>query len=190
MIQRASIRSSVFSLEGRHSNSCVFFTLGTKTDLGQPQENCCYWRIPIAGKISTMVFDKTGTITKAPYDGALCHDFSTCSVVEPCVAAKSVAKSKTKWKHQAGMDFAGVYGVSGQLFGGKVRNWLGPLVQMFGHTPLFRLQVGASTTQLVWKVQFDDMDPESEKNRSLIDTPCGSQVHMCAPYNWNWTQEI
>ena len=94
----------------------------------------------------------------------------TFQLVLSCVAAKSVAKS------QVGMDFAGVYGVSGQRFGGKVRNWLGPLVQMFGHTPLFRLQVGASTTQLVWKVQFDDMDPESEKNRSLIDTPCGSQV--------------
>lgn len=58
-------------------------------------------RIPIAGKISTMVFDKTGTITKA------------------------------------GMDFAGVYGVNGQRFCGKV--------------------------------QFDDMDPESQQNRTLID---------------------
>jgi len=58
-------------------------------------------RIPIAGKISTMVFDKTGTITKA------------------------------------GMDFAGVYGVSGQRF--------------------------------CEKVQFDDMDPESQQNRNLID---------------------
>lgn len=60
-------------------------------------------RIPIAGKISTMVFDKTGTITKG------------------------------------GMDFAGVYGVSGGRFSDKV--------------------------------QFDDMDPESEENRTIIDTP-------------------
>eukprot|EP00435_Cladocopium_sp_Y103_P047504 s943_g14.t1 len=60
-------------------------------------------KIPIAGKISTMVFDKTGTITKA------------------------------------GMDFAGVYGVNGQRF--------------------------------CEKVQFDDLDPESQQNRMTLIPP-------------------
>ena len=44
------------------------------------------------------------------------------------------------------MDFAGVYGVSGQRFGSKV--------------------------------EFDDMDPASEKNRTMIDTPWGPYYQM------------
>lgn len=47
---------------------------------------------------------------------------------------------------------------------------------MFGHPPLFQTASGCINKQQVGEVEFDDMDPESEKNRSLIDTPCGSQV--------------
>lgn len=57
------------------------------------------------------------------------------------------------------MDFAGVYGVSGQRFGSKAD---GPKQAKRSQKKIRRAQV-----------EFDDMDPASEKNRTMIDTPQG-----------------
>lgn len=58
------------------------------------------------------------------------------------------------------MDFAGVYGVSSQRFGDKA--W----------TPGFNT---SEKTERTPQVQFDDMDPESEINRNMIDDVLGPQ---------------
>lgn len=83
---------------------CLLLSTGSFCPLGSrvlamvimknPKRICCLvGRIPIAGKISTMVFDKTGTITKAPYSWCFVPRLLTCCRVEPCVAAKFVGKN-------------------------------------------------------------------------------------------------
>ena len=87
------------------------------------------------------------------------------------------------------MDFAGVYGVSGQRFCEKARmscrnSYNLEYGSAFQHQTFVVRDICCKSCSeadsgdgdQLWQVQFDDMDPESQQNRNLIDNAPGAQA--------------